>query len=335
MIKMDYGDAHHQQQLEKDYIKIFANLQTMQQDWSSLRKRLIKREPNFKGKLPVKIQELLLKPYMELVEIYEIFDSLGIKGKARKTNKLYIDCKALFCYEAATDSNGIKHEKLQPNIADFFIAPNNFNIHTCHYCDMAYINHFVTSKGKRTQFDIEHVLDKGRCPLVALSLYNFVPICPTCNGPHIKGKRQMKINTAQRKKLSPTSPLYDFENKVKIHVHNINGKCTTFGFEKRMDEYEILFDTSLDPDYKEEIEFLFLEQRYNYHKCEALRLLDLKERYTNKYLIQLAHMIAGPSGNFTLNYQFLTAQLKEDIFSTNFMEKHHRAFGKMRKDILG
>lgn len=47
------------------------------------------------------------------------------------------------------------------------------------------------------------------------------------------------------------------------------------GFEKRMAEYEVRFNTRLDPDYEEEVKAFYLTERYNYHKCEALRLLDL------------------------------------------------------------
>lgn len=43
-----------------------------------------------------------------------------------------------------------------------------------------------------------------------------------------------------------------------------------------MDDYDLDFDTSSDADYENEIDFLYLRERYNYHKCEALRLADLK-----------------------------------------------------------
>lgn len=48
---------------------------------------------------------------------------------------------------------------------------------------MAYINVYTeTGKGvAKRQFDIDHFLPKGKCPPVALSLFNFVPSCPVCN----------------------------------------------------------------------------------------------------------------------------------------------------------
>ena len=122
---------------------------------------------------------------MELAVIYEHYVAL----RFAKNDKLHLSLKALFSYEKA---KGSPFKELSEDFIGFFKEEKNgFKIHSCHYCDMAYINYFKYANGKRTQFDLDHVLDKGRCPLVALSLYNLVPACPTCNGPHIKGQRVM------------------------------------------------------------------------------------------------------------------------------------------------
>lgn len=215
---------------------------------------------------------------------------------------------------------------------------NGFEIHTCHYCDMAYINYFTTANGKRTQFDLDHVLDKGRCPLVALSLYNLVPACPTCNGPHIKGQRVMEVTLAQRQKLSPSSTIYDFENQVKIWIRPKQGKIHNTNMLKNQSEYELDFDTSSDSDYDKEIDFFFLRERYNYHKCEALRLVDLKEKYSDAKIVEMAKIICNigkvKHNEMTLAALQMIEQIRSDIFDSNFFNKYHRAFGKLHKDIL-
>lgn len=215
---------------------------------------------------------------------------------------------------------------------------NGFNLHTCYYCDMSYINYFAYNGGKRTQFDLDHVLDKGRCPIVALSLYNFVPSCPTCNGPHIKGQRQLVANLGQRIKLSPTSEQYDFENRAHFWVRPVSGIVKNVGFLKHQNDYMLDIDTSMDSDYEKEIDLFFLRDRYNFHKCEALRLEDLKRQYTPAKIKEMARIICniGKKQTKTTNLvaNAVIQQIRADIFENDFMNKQHRAFGKLHNDIL-
>lgn len=333
MIKMDYGDTAHIKALKDKYSQLFPQPTLRQSVWTQLRKRLIKKDNQFLALLPLKYGEMLVLDYELLADIYEVYDNLQLK----KTDPLYKDSKALFSYgEKCTDSDGRSWDKLQPLVAEFFMdSENGFEIHTCHYCDMSYVNPFTVKSGKKAQFDLDHVLDKGRCPIVGLSLFNFVPSCQMCNGSRVKGQKQLYKDARLRKKLSPTNANYDFEGKVTIDVLNKKGICSTIGFEKRMADYELRFNTHLDPDYDAEIEAFYLRERYNYHKCEALRLLDLKERYTDTRIVELARMIAGgsPKKVYKHGMKYIT-QLKQDIFSRNFNHRYHRCFGKLHDDIL-
>lgn len=334
MIKMDYGDKKHLDFLKEEYPRIFPDLSKRQTKWASLRKRLVRKDIRFDTLLPKKYKEMLVLDFETLADIYEVYNGLEMS----KTDPVHVDCKSLFSYDECDDSKGVKWKKLQPNIAGFFMdSKNGLEIHSCHYCDMAYVNPFNLSTGyrRKAQFDLDHVLDKGRCPLVALSLFNLVPSCQMCNGSRIKGQRQIYADARLRKKLSPTNPNYDFEGKVNIELLNKKGECSTIGFEKRMDDYVLFFNTHLDPDYDEEVKAFYLTERYNYHKCEALRLLDLKERYTDARIVELARMILqSPKAKVTSHGMKYITQLKHDIFSTNFNHKYHRCFGKLHDDML-
>lgn len=332
---MNYGDAEHQQELEKEYTSLLDDETSRQKEWVKLRKRLYKKDGEFKALLPTKLKKMMILPYTQLAEIYEKYLALGLSKK----DQLHIDIKALFSYDDGRNSNGIKFKKLSSGIIDFFKNENNFTIHTCHYCEMTYINYFTLRNGKRTQFDLDHVLDKGKCPLVALSLYNLVPACPTCNGPHIKGMRTISISLEQRKKISPSSTLYDFENQVKIWIRPKTRNVHNTNFLKNKDDYELDFDTSSDTDYDKEIELLFLKERYNYHKCEALRLADLKTKYTPSKIKEMAKIICsikhGVRTEMTLAAHLMIEQIRTDIFGSEYSNRFHRAFGKLHKDILG
>lgn len=332
---MNYGDAAHQQKLEVKFASLLDDETSRQKEWVKLRKKLYKKDGEFTALLPMKLIKMMILPYTQLAEIYEKYLALGIS----KNDQLHIDIKALFSYDDGRNSKGKKFKKLSSGIIDFFKNENNFTIHTCHYCEMTYINYFTLRNGKRTQFDLDHVLDKGRCPLVALSLYNLVPVCPTCNGSHIKGQRTISMSLEQRKKISPSSTLYDFENQVKIWIRPKTGNVHNTSFLKYKDDYELDFDTSSDTDYDKEIELLFLKERYNYHKCEALRLADLKTKYTPSKIREMAKIICnkktGEQTETTFAAQCMIEQIRTDIFGSEYSNKYHRAFGKLHKDILG
>lgn len=340
MIKMDYGDDEHRKKLEGKFVALLDDADERQKTWANLRRRLYKLNNKFKRLLPTQLNKLIILPYTELAEIYDAYAALRLN----KEDKLHLALKELFSY---TKEKGGRFNALSDSIIEFFKNKNNnFDIHTCHYCDMTYINYFqyeeVAKNGKRkeirTQFDLDHVLDKGRCPLVALSLYNLVPACPTCNGPHIKGKRVMDVTLKQCQKLSPTSNLYDFDNQVKIWLRPKTERISNTDFLKHLDDYELDFDTLSDADYDKEIDFLYLRERYNYHKCEALRLVELKVKYTPSKITEMARIICntgkGEQKEPTPNANMITEQIRRDIFGLEFSNEHHRAFQKLRKDIL-
>ena len=340
MIKMNYGDAEHRKNLEDTFVSLLDDADERQKTWANLRKKLCKRNNEFKKLLPTQLKKLMRLPYTDLAEIYDTYVALRPDEK----KDLHLPLKELFSY---TKEKGGRFNALSDSIIGFFKNKDNcFDIHTCHYCDMTYINYFqyeeISESGKRkgirTQFDLDHVLDKGRCPLVALSLYNLVPACPTCNGPHIKGMRVMDVTLNQRQKLSPTSSLYDFDNQVKIWIRPTTEKISNTNFLIRMDNYELDFDTSSDADYDKEIKFLYLKERYNYHKCEALRLADLKVRYTSTKIKEMARIICNTGNNEQIEptpiANMLIEQIRRDIFGLDFSNEHHRAFHKLRKDIL-
>lgn len=333
MIKMNYGNTKQREALKEAYVKIFPDRTLRQTRWVALRKQLVGIDGRFKNLLPTKYNKLLVADFETLADIYDFYVSLKVK---KYHSVLHEDAKALFSYGEKINRWGHDWESLQPVIAAFFMNDDNgLDIHTCHYCDMAYVNPFTLQTGKKAQFDLDHVLQKARCPIVALSLFNFVPSCQMCNGSRVKGQRELYSDANIRKKLSPTNEQYDFEGKVTIEIVNKKGECSTIGFEKRMDDYEIKFNTHLDSDYDEEVNAFYLKERYDYHKCEALRLLDLKERYTDARIMELARMILqSPKTKVTAHGVRYMTQLKQDIFATGFKHSFHRCFGKLHDDIM-
>ncbi len=66
-----------------------------------------------------------------------------------------------------------------------------------------------------------------------------------------------------------------------------------------------------------------LEERYEYHKGEALRLLDLKRKYPASNLKKIAKMLHKTKD-----------EVHEDIFGLGYSKDNHRCFDKMKRDIM-
>lgn len=65
------------------------------------------------------------------------------------------------------------------------------NVRTCPYCNRQY-TFTISSKTANTSPEYDHFYDKAEFPILALSFYNLVPSCHTCN--HIKGKKRLSVN---------------------------------------------------------------------------------------------------------------------------------------------
>lgn len=180
----------------------------------------------------------------------------------------------------------------------------------------------------RNHFDLDHFLPKAKCPLVALSLMNFVPSCPVCNE-KLKGEDILwGENEANRRnvlmKVSPNSSGYDLDSVAKLRLDD-HGHGWLRAQEHPQD-YTLEFKSS-DPDYQNEIINEFhLDERYAYHKCEALRWHDLMNDYPPPRIKEMATALNGYKTE---------EQLRNDIFQNDYFEKYVRCFDKLRRDILG
>lgn len=176
-------------------------------------------------------------------------------------------------------------------------------------------------------FDLDHVLPKGDCPIVGLSLFNFVPSCQVCNE-KLKKKKTIGDDEAQRKKLSPTSDQYDFTNQVTIALRRRDGGMPELNCMQHASEYRLAFECR-DKDYAKSVSMFRLNERYNYHKVEALRLQDLLSDY-NGYITMLHQLFDGKG----LGHIYTEDKIREDLFGENFYKNYHRCFGKLHEDIV-
>lgn len=184
----------------------------------------------------------------------------------------------------------------------------------------------------RNHFDLDHALDKGSCPIVALSLMNFVPCCQVCNE---KLKRSLVLGDYLQNKpkehLSPSSPSYDFENQVRLRLEPsdpMSGITIVLDPAYAMDnsdKYELKFNC-VDPSYESIVEIFRLRERYDFHKREGLYWLQMKAKYSNSCIQLIADTLSDS--------RFTVDKIHEDIFREDYDTKRHPCFEKLKRDIL-
>ena len=295
------------------YVACFSDLDEMENRWASY-----KRSHPILYRFHYTVEGLMKASFDTLVGVYEQFLALpnttDAEKKELRTIKSYLKYK-VFNYDCK--KKGGKYH--QPDISNFFQKEmDGLNVHTCYYCDMAYINPFVDGAGTRSQFDLDHALGKAECPLVALSLHTFVPSCTVCNQ-RLKGRQPLSRIPDGIKLVAPCSEQFDGDKHIHFCVEH--KKASSGGYMRHKDYYQIGIKAT--GDYLEYTKLFHLKERYEYHKGEALRLLDLKRNYPASHIRRMALMLHKTA-----------EEVREDLFGLNYSKEHHRCFDKLKRDIL-
>jgi len=226
------------------------------------------------------------------------FESLqGIKEKIKDRND--DELKKLFNYQ----------NKFQPQIAKFF--EENVQVHTCYFCNIDFINTYNTNKKKKNNFTLDHFIDKGTYPYLALSLYNLVPSCYVCNS-KVKGTHEIKS-------LSPTSQNFDFDDKVKFKTFLKNKDLQI----DKKNDFELLLKEDYSDKFNHYMDTLLLNERYEYHKYKALEMIEKRRDYPDSRIKELAQLIKKTQ-----------EEVKQDLFGMYLNDDFHkRPLSKLIKDI--
>lgn len=321
--------------IEDEYLQIFSDdeIKTLQQDWDNNKRNLYKNELN---PFPANVKDILTASFEELTDFYLAFRLISTNiSTTKRVTRTKRDGTQI------TENEEIfNYDYFRNKIAEFFIEHDSpMGITSCFYCDAHPIGKFLKAKEKRRSFDIDHFYPQNECPILALSLKNFVPSCQVCNS-RIKGKtalfdfyRLQNLNDSERKntlcKISPTSKDYNFNENVFIRVLPKNGFDKKVSFLDNMSSYEIIFDAT--DDYKHETEAFCLSQRYNSVTilAEALSLLDLKKKFPLAKMKEIQDLL---NANGT---QYVTFdEIEETIFHKKFDKERKAPLLKLKQDIL-
>jgi hypothetical protein len=235
-----------------------------------------------------------------------------IKTKKEKETKhgiifnLIVDLGKLFDYDWLCDKAPIEEYSL-------YKLAQNLNRRSCTYCNRTYTTTMTTSKkGKLMRPQFDHWYPKWKYPLLALSFFNLIPSCSTCNSSS-KGRDELDlqknihpyIESDQENEFS-FSYINSKVNKYHVYVraHNTNKKAL------------------------KTIKALNIDTMYNAHIPELEDLIKIKKAYTENYIDKLNKFF--PKSSLT----------NEDIYrlafgtEINFKDFHKRPLSKFKNDIL-
>ncbi len=179
-------------------------------------------------------------------------------------------------------------------------------------------------------FDLDHLLPKSICPIVGLSLFNFVPSCQVCNE-KLKKAKELADTLDGWLRISPTYQDSAFDENVPIKLVPLEHSSTFFDLQRNNGNYRLEFQTNGDSGYEKYVSMFRLQDRYNFHKNLALHILDLKERYPIEKRKEISRLLSAQETDSGSD-RYSEAQIEIDILQEEFNKD--RCFAKLRRDMI-
>jgi hypothetical protein len=252
------------------------------------------------------LYKIVLADYVELKIIIKDIDDNISQLTERKKKNLISKIQNLFKYS----------KKFQGTVLTPFFT-DNFNFRTCFYCNKDFITNFEKEKNiLSSTFQLDHFYDKGTYPYLALSFYNLIPSCPTCNSSKVKGSENC-FKTC----IPPNDEKFDFENKVKFKLL-LDVNCKNLHVEDKKD-IDVPLKEQFSNEYDKYIEIFKLNERYKAHKDIVYEMITKAELYPESRLKELQNLTGIP-------FQ----QIKKDIFNlSDEKDLSKKPFSKLIKDM--
>ena len=277
------------------------------------------KEKNTKYKKNIKALELILKNHgisysFEQIWILKYNELRAIKESIKDDSNFKIEIDKLKNGKKSKNNFLIDaYKKLRTKYGKELIEKTGVTV--CPYC----YRNFVNNGKNRAMAQFDHFFDKKTFPLFAISLYNLIPCCSSCN------------HTKQSESISFSPYDYDFRtddmltfnycletvNKYRIEI-NTNENIIDCNGKKRKNPIA------------SNIEVLQLREQYNLH-TDLLKQIIFKTRtMPESYLQEIREMLKT-----TIDLDL--GMTEEEIYYDNYLseEKYHlRPLSKFTHDIV-
>jgi len=193
-------------------------------------------------------------------------------------------------------------------------------ITVCPYCNREYIFKFEDTKKQKERVlaTFDHFYNKATYPFLALSFYNLIPSCSTCNS-----KFKTTKNFFKEKHLHPYED--DFNSRAKFYLKIVK---PNFYHSTKGIKIELKENDNTDTETINTISTSRLKEIYEKHSDIALELIKKQYMYSDDYLETLYKQYEG---TLFKNLE----QLKGIIFGNYISDEiHKRPLAKFTKDII-
>lgn len=219
--------------------------------------------------------------------------------------------KMQYFYKSFFDDSYSGSEKGFSDYSNGGWLTKKLNITTCPYCNRQYT--FTIYKGLnklKTRPQLDHFFPKSIYPFLALSFYNLIPSCPTCN--HIKSENKIDLHPY----------MVGFNTQYKFIAGTVDGSdFNSWIMGKR--NVAIKFSAQ-----NKNIKRLGLNELYNEHIDYVEEIIDKCIAYNNSYYESLINSFNGLDK---------TEEEIDRIIWGNYLEVadyKKRPLSKITKDIL-
>ena len=296
-------DNFYKQISEKFSNKDLSKIEKKKVKWSislaELNSLISKKLKGFRENLD--LEKLIKMEYSDLFKLVEY-----IKSNQSKT-KLTIREKDIFLTLYSRLNNAL------------FVK--DLDVKVCPYCNRNYILNFQKKGKAKATAQLDHFFDKKKYPYLAISIYNLVPSCGTCN---------------QRKSTIEETIFYpyneSFNNSVKFSLKGIKSRDELikenldFFDEKRIElDYKILNNKDK---VERHIKVFNIKNLYSEHKDIVSELLQKRVIYSDDYLESLLDEYEGKLFN---NKEHLLRLITNGYIEDKDLNK--RPLSKLIKDI--
>ncbi|MDI9310268.1 MAG: hypothetical protein QM535_08630 [Limnohabitans sp.] len=227
----------------------------------------------------------------ELLELHQRYLNLGITEKDMK------NIKSFFIQTGYGKFDNLKFlEKL--------------DINSCIYCNRNYTLQIVDD---RARAQLDHWFPKDTFYILALSLYNLIPSCPSCN--HIK------LNNAPDEGWEKA-----LNNLNHPYLDNNNFR---FSYDyKSLDDFNLKIEVEKDSKTDKTLKFNRIEEIYTAHSNLELKdLVHLRSKYSDTFL----NMVSNNFGGIMSKEEAYRIIFGVEEKAENF---HKRPFSKFKTDII-
>lgn len=151
-----------------------------------------------------------------------------------------------------------------------------WSLKVCFYCNYAGTITVKNDSKYKTYYDLDHVLPKSIYPFLAITFFNFIPSCATCN------------RNKSNKIIHNLNPFYEIgeTNTYLNSIFKISKKSkVSFYVSNKKDNLNIEVEDTINNVKKEDLDKIVdLELLYNSQKHEAEEILWKKKIYSKAYL---------------------------------------------------